>query len=267
LGEALDRFAQWGAKGIKVDFMQRDDQRMVNYYERVAIEAARRKLLVDFHGAYKPTGLNRAYPHLITREGVRGLEHSKWSTDVTPEHDVTLPFTRMFAGAMDFTPGAMRNATKDDFRPVFAQPMSQGTRCHQLAMYVIYESPLQMLSDSPSSYQREPEMMEFLAAVPTTWDETRVLDAKIGEHVTVARKKGTDWYIGSMTNWTPRDLELKLSFLPPGRHEVTIYSDGINADRFASDYRRSITQAGPGDVLKIHLAPGGGWTARIRTAR
>jgi alpha-glucosidase len=262
--EALDRFAQWGAVGIKVDFMQRDDQKMVNYYEKVAVEAAKRHLLVDFHGAYKPTGLRRMYPNVLTREGVKGLENSKWSEEVTPRHDVTLPFTRMFAGPMDFTPGAMINATKVDFRPIFNRPMSQGTRCHQLAMYVVYESPLQMLCDSPSNYEREPDAMEFLSVVPTTWDRTKVLNAKIGKYVTVARQKGNDWYVGAMTDWTPRDFQISLDFLDAGKYEMTIYADGINADRYASDYTKTTKQVGKADVVTLHLAPGGGWAAHLK---
>jgi alpha-glucosidase len=260
---AFEQFTKWGAKGIKVDFMQRDDQKMVNYYERVAKETAQRHLLVDFHGAYKPTGFSRTYPHALTREGVRGLEWNKWSKDITPKHDVTLPFTRMFAGPMDFTPGAMHNATRENFREVFTQPMSQGTRCHQLAMYVVYESPLQMLADSPSNYLKEPECMEFLAAVPTTWDETKALNAKVGEYVTVARKHGADWYIGAMTNWTPRDFVLDLSFLGTGKYKMIFYADGVNADRYASDYKKQTQEVTSTDAITIHLAPGGGWAARL----
>ncbi|MCX6143129.1 MAG: glycoside hydrolase family 97 protein [Ignavibacteriales bacterium] len=262
--EALDRFEKWGSKGVKVDFMQRDDQKMVNWYEKVAIEAAKRHLLVDFHGAYKPTGFSRTYPHVLTREGVQGLEHSKWSADITPKHDVTLPFTRMFAGPMDFTPGAMINATKESFRPIFTQPMSQGTRCHQLAMYVVYESPLQMLCDSPTNYDRQPDAMEFLSVVPTTWDQTRTLNARIGEYLTVARKKGNDWFIGSMTNWTPRDLRLSLDFLDGGKYQMIFYCDGINADRNASDYRKETNQVDRSSQVALHLAPGGGWAAYIK---
>ena len=261
--DALDRFAAWGAKGIKVDFMQRDDQKMVNFYERVAVEAAKRHLMVDFHGAYKPTGLNRTYPNVITREGVRGLEWNKWSTDITPEHDVTLPFTRMLAGAMDFTPGAMVNAVKENFRAVFTQPMSQGTRCHQLAMYVVYESPLQMLADCPSNYLKEPDAMAFLGPVPTIWDETKVLDAKVADFITVARRHGGEWYVGAMTDWTPRDIRIDFSFLGAGTFQMVQWADGVNADRSAADYAketRSITSA---DRLSVHLAPGGGWVARI----
>jgi len=264
LEEALDQFVKWGVKGIKVDFMQRDDQWMVNYYYKIAREAAKRHLLVDFHGAYKPTGLIRTYPNVLTSEGVRGLEWSKWSTDdPNPEHNVTLPFTRMLAGPMDFTPGAMINATKEQFRPVFNRPMSQGTRCHQLAMYVIYESPLQMLCDSPSNYLREPECMEFLSRVPTIWDDTRVLDAKVSEYVLIARRSGSEWYLGAMTNWTTRDLEIDFSFLDDGNYKIQIYQDGINADRNAMDYKKVLRIVTKNDTLNIHLAPGGGWVARL----
>lgn len=260
---ALDQYEKWGIKGIKVDFMQRSDQLLMNYYYKVARETARRKMLVDFHGDQKPASLTRTWPNLISAEGVRGLEWSKWSAATEPEHNVTLPFTRMFLGPMDYTPGAMLNAQKDSFAPIFKRPMSLGTRCHQLAMYVVFESPLQMLADSPSNYLREPEAMEFLAAVPSVWDETKVLDGKIGQHVAVARRNGADWYVGAMTNWTPRDLEIDFSFLPEGNFQMDAYQDGVNADRFASDYKLVKTQVNNTTKLKIHLAPGGGWAARI----
>ena len=262
LGPAMEQFSKWGVAGLKVDFMQRDDQWMVNYYYRIAAEAAKRKLLIDFHGAYKPTGLYRTFPNIITSEGVMGLEHSKWSKNITPEHDVTLPFTRMLAGPMDFTPGAMVNGTQRSFQIIYNQPMSQGTRCHQLAMYVVFESPLQMLADSPTNYAKEPECLAFLSKVPTVWDETRVLDAKIGDYVLMARRYGTAWYVGAMTDWTARELAVDLSFLGEGSFEMTLYQDGINADRNASDYKmikRTVTRAA--DKLAIKLAPGGGWAA------
>jgi alpha-glucosidase len=261
---AMDQFEQWGAKGLKVDFMQRDDQWMVNYYHKIAKETAKRHMLVDFHGSYKPTGLRRAYPNVITREGVRGLEHSKWSTDANPEHNVTIPFLRMVAGPMDYTPGAMINAQQRNFQPIFNRPMSMGTRCHQLAMYVVYESPLQMLADSPSNYLREPECMEFLAKVPTVWDETKVLDAKVADYVLVARRNGDEWYVGAMTDWTSRELTVDFSFLEPGRHTIDIYEDGINADRFGNDYKKETKTVSAQDKMKIKLAPGGGWAAIIK---
>ncbi len=264
LKPALDLFAKWGVAGIKVDFMDRDDQKVVNFYEKIALEAAARKLIVDFHGAFKPTGLRRTYPNILTREGVLGLEYSKWSDRVTPEHDLLIPFIRMYAGPMDYTPGAMLNADQKHFRPVFDLPMSQGTRCHQLAMYVVYESPLQMLCDSPSHYLREPECLEFLSVVPTVWDETRVLDAKVGDWVVVARKHGDDWYLGAMTDWEPREFEIKLDFLGDGEYEAIIYEDGVNANRYASDFRLSKRIVRASDNLKIKMAAGGGLAARFR---
>jgi alpha-glucosidase len=264
---AMDQFQRWGVKGLKVDFMHRDDQGMVNFYWRTAREAAARKLLLDFHGAHKPAGLNRAYPNVLTFEGVRGLEQSKWSTYNTPEHNVTLPFTRMLAGPMDYTPGAMLNAQPRDFRPIFEHPMSQGTRAHQLAMYVVYESPLQMLADSPSEYLREPESMQFLSAVPTVWDETRALAGQVGGYALIARRRGADWYVGAMNNGTARTLTLDLSFLGAGRFTMDSWSDGINADRNGMDYRRETKAVAHGDRTELKLAPGGGFAARIRPTR
>ena len=263
LNQALDLFEKWGVRGIKVDFMDRDDQKVVNFYKKVAAEAAKRRLVVDFHGAFKPTGLRREYPNVLTREGVLGLEHNKWSKSVTPEHDLLIPFIRMLAGPMDFTPGAMRNAVEKSFQPVFSEPMSQGTRCHQLAMYVVYESPLQMLSDSPSAYLREPEVMGFLSQVPTVWDETVALEAEVGDYVVVARRSGEEWYVGAMTDWTPREIEIDFGFLGPGEYQAEIYADGLNAARYAADYTKSSLSLKSGDRLKVKLAPGGGWAARI----
>ena len=260
---ALDQFEKWGIKGIKVDFMQRSDQIMINYFDKVCREAAKRHMLVDFHGDQKPAVMTRTWPNLINTEGVRGMEWSKWSWESDPAHNISLPFTRMFLGPLDFTPGAMRNATKQTFAPIMSQPMALGTRCQQLAMYVVYEAPLQMLSDSPSNYLREPEAMQFLSVVPTVWDETRVLGAKISEYVLLARRNGSDWYVGAMTNWTPRDLEVDFSFLPDGNFTLDSYEDGVNADRNASDYKKTTRQVNKSTKLKIHLAPGGGWAARV----
>ncbi len=260
---ALDQFEKWGVKGIKVDFMQREDQWMVNFYERVAREAAKRKLLVDFHGAYKPTGLYRTWPNVVTSEGVLGLEQSKWGEMASPDNAVTFPFMRMLAGPVDYTPGAMINAAKADFKPVNNRPMSQGTRCQQLAMYVVFESPLQMLADSPSNYRREPESLAFLSAVPTTWDETKALDASVGEYILVARRHGRDWYVGALTNWTARDLEIDLSFLGAGAFRAEMFRDGVNADRVGVDYAREQKDVTAQDRVRVHLAPGGGFVARI----
>ena len=263
LAAAMEQFERWGAKGLKVDFMQMDDQWMVNYYYKIAAEASKRHMLVDFHGSYKPAGLRRTYPNVMTREGVLGLEHSKWSNNANPEHNVTIPFIRMVAGPMDYTPGAMVNAQERNFRPVKHRPMSMGTRCHQLAMYVVYESPLQMLADSPSNYLKEQECMEFLARVPAVWDETVVLDAKVADYVMLARKSAEQWYVGAMTDWTPRELTIDFSFLAPGRYTIDIYADGINADRYGNDYRKNTAKVSAADKMKIKLAPGGGWAAII----
>jgi alpha-glucosidase len=261
---AMDQFRRWGVRGIKVDFMQRDDQRVVDFYARTAREAAARHLLVDFHGAHKPAGLNRTYPNVVSFEAVRGLEHNKWSTAVTATHTVVLPFTRMLAGPMDFTPGALRNAQPKQFRVVFERPMSQGTRAHQLAMYVVYESPLQMLSDSPTEYEREPDVMTFLSAVPTVWDETRALAGVAGEYVAVARRRGAEWYVGAMANDSAHTLAVDLSFLGDGAYEMDAWQDGPNADREGEDYAHVRRAVARGDRLTLPLAPGGGFAARIR---
>jgi len=264
LHEALDQLSEWGIKGIKVDFMDRDDQWMVNYYHRVAKECAKRELLVNFHGSYKPAGIRRMYPNVMTREGVKGAEQSKWSKKQTPEHNLTLPFSRMVAGPLDYTPGAMSNAQEKNFEPIFDRPMSMGTRCHQLAMYVVYESPLQMLCDTPNSYRKEPEMMEFLSVVPTVWDNTIVLDSKISDHILMARKSGKEWYVGAMTDGSAKELELDLSFLDKDQsYNMIILQDGINAHRYASDFKKIVRKVSRNDIIKIKMAPGGGWAARI----
>ena len=258
--EALDKFAEWGVKGIKVDFMQRDDQWMVNYYRRVAEEAAKRHLLVDFHGAYKPSGLRREYPNVISREGVKGLENCKWSDLITPRHNVTLPFIRMVPGPMDYTPGAMVNAHRKNYFISWDRPMSMTTRVQQMAMYVVYESPLQMLADNPSNYLKNKECLQFMAQMPTTWDETRALAGEVGEYVAVARRKGDKWYVGAMNGEKARDLTLDLSFLPQGTWQVTLFEDGVNSGRYAQDYRKKVITLAGGS-LGIHMDTGGGWVA------
>lgn len=261
---ALDQFEKWGIKGLKVDFMQRDDQKVINFYHRLCREAAKRKMIVDFHGGIRPATMVRTWPNLINTEGVRGLEWNKWSKDATPEHNVTLPFTRMFLGPLDYTPGAMINSGAErNFSAIFERPMSLGTRCHQLAMYVVFEGPLQMLADSPSHYLKEPEVMEFLGPVPTVWDETTVLGAEIGDYVVIARRNGRDWYIGAMTDWTPRDFEIDFSFLPTGSFRMTSFEDGPNADRAGNDYKKTVQVVNKTTKLKIHLMGGGGFAARL----
>jgi len=256
---AFKQFDDWGIKGIKVDFMNRTDQDIVNFYHRTAKKAAEHKLIVDFHGAYKPSGLRRMYPNILTQEGVNGAEEFKWSMHQTPEHDLIIPFGRMMAGPMDYTPGAMHNAQEKDYKPIFDTPMSMGTRCHQLAMFVCYESPLQMLCDSPSNYYKEREFMEFLSAVPTVWDETIVLEAKISDYLLIARRNGDDWFIGGMSDWDSRDLTLNLSFLPEGKeYQMTLYQDGVNADRIAIDFKQTKLTINNTYNKTIHLAKGGG---------
>jgi len=264
---ALDQFEKWGVKGLKVDFMQRDDQKVINFYQKLNREAAKRKMLVDYHGAIRPATMIRTWPNLINTEGVRGLEQTKWSKYANPEHNVTLPFTRMFLGPMDYTPGAMVNSGSErNFAAIFERPMSLGTRCHQLAMYVVYEGPLQMLADSPSHYLKEPEVMEFLGPVPTVWDETKVLGAQMGDFVIVARRNGRDWYVGAMTDWTARDLDIDLSFLPAGSFRMTSFQDGVNADRYGTDYKKSVQRVDKTSKLKVHLMGGGGWAAHLAPA-
>ncbi|MFC0876230.1 glycoside hydrolase family 97 catalytic domain-containing protein [Saccharicrinis sp. FJH2] len=260
LTEALDLYEKMGVAGIKVDFMQRADQLMVEYYENVAREAAKRHLLVDFHGAFKPSGIEALYPNVVNYEGVKGLENDKWSDLITPEHDVTLPFTRMLAGPMDYTPGAMRNAQEINFSISFERPMSQGTRCHQAAMYVIYEAPLQMLADCPSNYLRDSEYTGFIAEFPTTWDDIKVLEANVGDYVVLVRRHGDKWYIGGMTDWTEREFELSLDFLPDGKtYKLTMVSDGVNANRMAEDYKLSESKVVKGTNLHVKMAKGGGF--------
>ena len=260
-----DHYSKMGIKGFKVDFMNRDDQKMVDFYTRTAKLGAKYGLLIDFHGAFKPSGLQRTYPNVINFEGVFGLEQMKWSkADVDMvTYDVTMPFIRMFAGPVDYTQGAMRNAARKNYRPVNTEPMSQGTRCRQLAEYVIFESPLNMLCDSPSNYMSESECAEFIAAVPTVWNETRALEGKVGEYVSIARRSGDVWYVGALTDWNKRSLSLDLSFLPEGEYQVEVFRDGINADRAACDYKREIIDLPSDKKLGVSMSNGGGYVARI----
>ncbi|MDJ1499972.1 glycoside hydrolase family 97 protein [Xanthocytophaga agilis] len=264
---ALSTYSKIGIKGFKIDFMDRDDQKMVNFFYRFAQKAAEHKIMLDYHGAYKPTGLQRTYPNVLNFEGVRGLENVKWSNTDFPLYDCTIPFIRMIAGPMDYTPGAMINANKGSFRAINSSPMSQGTRCHQLAMYVIFESPFEMLCDNPTNYMREEESTRFITSIPTTFDQTVALDGKVSEYCAIARKKKDTWYVGTMTNWTPRDILLDLSFLGAGNFEAEIFKDGVNADRNGIDYKREVIKVSSKDKLKIHMAGGGGWAARIYQAK
>ncbi len=263
MDEALDLFEEWGIAGIKVDFIDRDDQIAINAYENIAREAAERQLLVDYHGCSKPTGLSRTYPNVVNYEGVRGNEYNKFNTNETPEHNLDIVFTRMVAGPMDYTPGAMRNSVKGNFCMSNSKPMSYGTRCHQLGMFVVYEAPLQMLCDAPTQYEKYPDILNFLSHVPVTWDETFVLDAKLSDYVVIARKKGNEWYIGALTDWTERNIEIDLSFLDEGIFTAEILRDGINANSLAEDYIFEKKEVNNSTTLKINLKQGGGTAIRI----
>lgn len=263
LDEAFALFSKWGIKGIKMDFMNRDDQAMVDFYYTVARKAAAHRMLVDFHGAYKPTGWLRTFPNVLSSEGVAGLENHKWGSFVTPEHNVTLPFTRMVAGPMDYTPGAMINFHEKDHKVWFNLPASIGTRCHQLGMYVVYESPLQMLADSPSNYYREEKCMEFLSQVPVVWDETRVLKASVGEYIVVARRSGDTWFIGGMVGKKGQKFDITLDFIK-GNKTLTCWEDGVNVDLQAQDFACRTKKVKQGDTITISMYDGGGYVAIIK---
>ena len=261
--EAFDQFERWGIKGIKMDFMNRDDQQMVEFYEAVAGKAAEKKMVVDFHGAYKPSGLSRKYPNVLTREALIEFEQSGVSDSDNPEHHNLLPYIRMFTGAMDYIPATMRNANKHNFKHIGDYPMGWGTRAHAMALFVILNSPMTMLPGSPSDYYREKECTDFLAKIPVEWDETKLLMGKISKYTVLARRSGTEWHIGAITNDDPRTLELSTDFLKPGKYQVEIIEDGINAGTAATDYKLTRHQINAGETLTLKLAPGGGWLARI----
>jgi alpha-glucosidase len=262
--EILRLYSSWGALGIKVDFMQRSDQFVVESYEKIAEISATYKLLVDYHGAFKPAGIERVWPNLINYEGVMGNEQNKWSSYITPEHNLTIPFIRMAAGPLDFTPGSMINANQDNYVPRFTRPMSMGTRAHQVAMYVVFEAPLQMMCESPTIYYREQESVDFITQIPTVWDETKVLKASVSDYIVLARRNGDNWYIGAMTDWNAREFNIDLSFLDNGNYKMQSFADGINASRNAQDYKienRLVTKEGE---IQINLSKGGGYSAIIK---
>jgi alpha-glucosidase len=261
--EACAKYSAMGIKGFKIDYMNRDDQEVIKFYYALAETAARHKLLLDFHGASKPTGMSRTWPNVLTSEGVKGQEWCRWTNPDQPKHAVTFPFIRMLAGPVDFTPGVFRSESKDRFKISWVGSMGQGTRSHQMAMYVVFESPLQMLSDSPSRYREQQECTDFIAPVPTVWDETRALDGKIGEYIIMARRTGTTWYIGALTSWTQRKVEIDFSFLPEGKYNLEFFRDGANSNRYAQDYRRETRTVSAGEKLTVQLASGGGWAARL----
>ncbi len=263
----MTHYTQAGVKGFKVDFFDRDDQEVIRSSYEIAACAARHHLLVDFHGL-KPSGVQRAYPNVVNFEGVKGLENCKWEPRVgdgplhdMPRYDVTIPYLRMLPGPLDYTPGAMLNATRDHFFGNNNHPMSQGTRVHQMAMYALYEAPLQMLADSPTHYEQNQECTDFIAQIPTTWDETIPLCGEMGEYVAIARRKGDRWFVSVMNNWTPRTVTLHLDAFLQQSATMDSFADGINADREATDYCHSVSQVSPADTLTIELKPAGGWAA------
>ncbi len=258
-------YSDLGVKGFKIDFMDRDDQKMVDFYERAAATAAKYNLMCDFHGAYKPCGLSRKYPNVVNYEGVNGLEQMKWSDKSLDQvtYDVTIPFIRMVAGPMDYTQGAMSNSQKAGYRASNSEPQSQGTRCRQLAMYVIFEAPFNMLCDSPTNYEREPECTQFIAEIPTVWAQTVALDGKVGQYAVLARRAGDDWYVGGMTDWNARETEVDLSFLPDGDYRMTIIKDGVNADKIARDFAIESDNVDNTKKIKIRMARGGGFAMKL----
>lgn len=264
MDEVFSVFEKWGVSGVKIDFMDRNDAKMVAFYETVAINAMKHKLLVDFHGSYPNEGLRRKYPNLMTREGVIGLEYNKWSKRATVTHDVIIPYLRMWVGPMDYTPGAMLNAHLETFYENQHEPMSQGTRSHQLAMYVVYESPLQMMADSPAKYDENPASLNFIKEIPTVWDETIPLEGEVGEYIAIARRHNDIWYIGVLNGSTPRELELDLSFMGKGKKCVSFHEDGINADSQAKDVRVGYCTLQENDKLLISMTRGGGYLGIVQ---
>ncbi|MBP5541245.1 MAG: glycoside hydrolase family 97 protein [Bacteroidales bacterium] len=257
-------YSEMGVKGFKIDFMDRDDQLVTDFYRRAAEMCAKYHLVVDFHGAFKPAGLNRTYPNVLNFEGVFGLEQMKWAPYTVDQmrYDCEIPFIRQAAGPMDYTQGAMHNAARGCYFPCWSEPMSQGTRCHQLALYIVLESPLNMLCDSPTNYEKEPEYTRFVAEIPTVWDETRVLQGEVGEYIVTARRKGDTWYVGGITNWEARDIVIDLTQLGFTPDLAEILSDGTNAHRKGSDYVHELACEEVTE-LHIHMAPGGGFVAKV----
>jgi alpha-glucosidase len=266
MDQAFPLFEKWGVAGVKIDFMNRDDQQMVGFYHKVVETAAAHHLMIDFHGAYKPDGLRRTWPNLITREGVMGKEYLKWSARTTPLHDTTLPFTRMLAGPMDYTPGAFGNANRETFVPRSVEPMGLGTRAHELALYVVFESPLEMVSDFPEHYKDQPEF-DFIKRVPATWDEVKVVSGRPMEAITLARRSGKDWYVGSLTNWSERDVNISFSFLGDGDYTAEMYSDAADSGQEPTHTSFSKLSVNKSSALEVHMASGGGNAIWIHPSR
>lgn len=282
LDEACRQYAAMGIRGFKVDFMDRYDQEGVDMIYRIAERCAQSHLVLDYHGIFAPQGIQRTYPNVINFESVFGMEEVKWTQRFKgtrdgrqvdepekdmPQYDVTFPFIRGMAGYVDFTPGGMRNATAADFQPINSNPLTMGTRCHQLAHYIVHESPLTMLADNPTIYRKEQECTDFISSLPTVYDEMRCLQGEMGRYIVMARRQGQDWYVAGETSWEARTIELNLDFLPEGSYSLTLFQDGQNADKAATDYKvlhqRLVAGAGKANTLKIRMASGGGFAAMI----
>ena len=270
LVEACEKYKAMGIKGFKIDFMDRNDQNAVEMAERLAKTCAQYQLFVDYHGYFTPTGMNRTYPNILNYEGVFGMEEARWAKKETdmPKYDVTFPYIRMMAGSVDFTPGAMRNGTKDNWVVCYQNPVSMGTRCHQLACYVVHDSPFTMLCDAPTNYEREQECTDIITSIPDTFDETRILQGLIGHYIVSARRNGNDWYVGGQTNWDGREVDLSLDFLRPGEtYQATIVTDGINANHNAEDYRIAQKTLSSTDKISIKMASGGGFVIILKKVK
>lgn len=266
LEEACRKYSEMGVKGFKVDFLDRDDQTAVEMTYRIAEMAAKYHLVLDYHGIYKPTGLNRTYPNVINYESVFGMEEAKWSKvdKNMPLYDVTFPYIRMMAGYVDYTPGAMKNLTKKDFQPMYSSPASMGTRCHQLAAYIVHDSPFTMLCDAPTNYKNEQECVDFISSVPVEVDSTFIQSGKLGEYIVSVRKNSDSWFVGGMTNWDERDITVDFSFLPQGKEfTCTVFKDGVNANRNAEDYKKEVLKVTSSTKLDIHMASGGGFAMKL----
>ena len=264
LEAACQKYSEMGIVGFKIDFLDRDDQTATEMAYRIAETCAKYHLTVDYHGYYKPTGMSRTYPNIVNYEAVFGMEEAKWQPiKDMPENDVTIPFIRILCGAVDFTQGGMNNASKENFQPIYNDPMTQGTRCHQLATYIVYDSPLVMLADSPTAYKKEQECVDFIVSIPTVVDKTIIPQGKMAEYVVTARQAGDNWYVGGMTDWNSRDITVDFSFLGEGDYEATIFTDGKNADKYAYDYKSEKKVINKSTKLDIHMAKGGGFAITL----
>ena len=258
------QYKDWGVDGVKIDFMDRSDQWMMSWYEKVMKEATKHQLLVDFHGSITPKGLEREYPNLVSYEGVRGIENG---TDCKPSNSIYLPFIRNVVGAMDFTPGSMNSLHLENAHTSPELPSGIGTRAYQMALYIVFESGVQMLADSPSAYRTAPECTKFISETPVVWDETRVLNAELGESIVFARRSGDVWFVGGITDENGREIEISLDFLPEGKFTLTSFEDGVNANRLAKDYKKSVREVNASQKLTLKMAREGGWVGKFEPVK